>query len=151
MDYTAVIFCAHLVAVKCEVFTTTSTREIQLCARPATQLMCSTLLPADFTRQSIAHARKSKRKGSIPRNEITLVIACRTLCAGWLSLNVIYLMNVICQQHSTLLCFPVPFFLALVTAGLTVTVPAVSSPFLTGRMFVRRTYFGQFDKLWFVF
>ena len=56
-------------------------------------------------------------------------------------------MNVICQQHSTLLCFPVPFFLALVTAGLTVTVPAVSSPFLTGRMFVRRTYFGQFDKL----
>ena len=41
MDYTAVIFCAHLVAVKCEVFTTTSTREIQLCARPATQLTCS--------------------------------------------------------------------------------------------------------------
>ena len=38
VDYTAVIFCAHLVAVKCEVFTTTSTREIQLCARPATQL-----------------------------------------------------------------------------------------------------------------
>ena len=34
----AVIFCAHLVAVKCEVFTTTSTREIQLCAGPATQL-----------------------------------------------------------------------------------------------------------------
>ena len=24
------------------------------------------------------------------------------------------------------------------------------SPFLTGRMFVRRTYFGQFDELWFV-
>ena len=67
MDYTAVIFCAHLVVVKCEVFiftTTTSTREIQLCARPATQLTCSPLLPADFTRQSIAHARKSKRKGS---------------------------------------------------------------------------------------
>ena len=36
--YTAVIFSAHLVAVKCEVFTTTSTREIQLYARPATQL-----------------------------------------------------------------------------------------------------------------
>ena len=26
----------------------------------------------------------------------------------------------------------------------------VLSPFLTGRMFVRRTYFGQFDELWFV-
>ena len=38
VDYTAVIFCAHLVAVKCQVFTATSTREIQLCARPATQL-----------------------------------------------------------------------------------------------------------------
>ena len=32
------IFCAHLVAVKCEVFITTSTRKTQLCARPATQL-----------------------------------------------------------------------------------------------------------------
>ena len=38
VDYTAVIFCAHLVAVKCEIFTATSTREVQLCARPATQL-----------------------------------------------------------------------------------------------------------------
>ena len=38
VDYTAMIFCAHLVAVKCEVFTATSTREIQPCARPATQL-----------------------------------------------------------------------------------------------------------------
>ena len=37
-DYTAVILSAHLVAVKCEVFTTTSTREVQLCARPATHL-----------------------------------------------------------------------------------------------------------------
>ena len=35
--YTAGIFSAHLVSVKCEVFTTTSAREIQLCARPATQ------------------------------------------------------------------------------------------------------------------
>ena len=51
--------------VKCEVFTTTSTFEIQLCARPATQPTCSLLLPADFTRRSIAHARKSKWKGSI--------------------------------------------------------------------------------------
>ena len=65
VDYTAVIFCAHLVTVKCEFLTTTSIMEIQLCARPATQLMCSTLLPADFTRQSIAHARKSMWKGSI--------------------------------------------------------------------------------------
>ena len=48
-----------------EVFTTTSTREIQLYAWPATQLTCSPLLPADFTCQSIAHARKSKWKGSI--------------------------------------------------------------------------------------
>ena len=36
-----------------------------LCARPATQLTCSPLLPEDFTRQSIAHARKSMWKGSI--------------------------------------------------------------------------------------
>ena len=63
VDYTAVIFCAHLVAMKCKVFT--STREIQLCTWPATQLMCSPLLPADFTRQSIAHAQNSKWKGSI--------------------------------------------------------------------------------------
>ena len=28
--------------------------------------------------------------------------------------------------------------------------PCCLSPFLTGRMFVRRTYFGYFDKLWFV-
>ena len=68
--YTAVIFWAHLVAVKCEVFTTTSTREIQLCARPATQLTCSPLLAADFTRQSIAHARKSKWKAGILSHEI---------------------------------------------------------------------------------
>ena len=61
----AVIFCSHLVPVKCKVFTTTSTREIQLCARPTTQLTCSPLLLADFTCQSIAHARKSKWKGSI--------------------------------------------------------------------------------------
>ena len=64
VGYTAVIFCAHRVAVKCEVFATTSTREIQLYARPATQLTCSPLPPADFTRQSIAHVRKSKWKGS---------------------------------------------------------------------------------------
>ena len=37
--YTAVIsFSAHLDGVKCEVFTTTSTGEIHLCARPATLL-----------------------------------------------------------------------------------------------------------------
>ena len=44
VDYTAVIFRTHLVAMKCEVFTTTivvsSAREIQLCAWPATQLTC---------------------------------------------------------------------------------------------------------------
>ena len=62
VDYTAVIFCDHLVAVKCEVFTTTSTREIQLCALPATLLTRSTLLPAN--RQSTARARRFKWKGS---------------------------------------------------------------------------------------
>ena len=60
VDYTAVIFSAHLVAVKCEVFTTTSTRKIQLRARPATQLTRSPLLPANRVRQSSAHARRSK-------------------------------------------------------------------------------------------
>ena len=37
-----------------------------LCARPATQLTCCPLLPANRVRQSIAHARKFKSKGSIP-------------------------------------------------------------------------------------
>ena len=54
--YTAMIFSAHLVAMKCKVFTTTSTREIQLCAWPATELTHSPLLPADCVCQSIAHA-----------------------------------------------------------------------------------------------
>ena len=36
----------HLVAMKCEVSTTTSTREIQLCIQAATQLMRSPLFPA---------------------------------------------------------------------------------------------------------
>ena len=31
----------------------------------------------------------------------------------------------------------------------TVTLVETLSPFLTGRMFVRRTYFGHFDELWF--
>ena len=38
VGYTVVIFSAHLVPVKWEFFTTSSTMEIQLCARPATQL-----------------------------------------------------------------------------------------------------------------
>ena len=38
----------------------------QLCARPATQLPCCPLLPANHVRQSIAHARKFKSQGSIP-------------------------------------------------------------------------------------
>ena len=46
VDYTVVIFFAPLVTEKCEVFTTTSTREIQLCAQPATQLTRSPLLLA---------------------------------------------------------------------------------------------------------
>ena len=65
VDYTAVVFSVHLVARKCEFFTTTNTMEIELCARPATQLTRSPLLPANFTRQSTAHARKCKWKGSI--------------------------------------------------------------------------------------
>ena len=58
--YTAVIFSAHLVTVKCEVFTTTSTWEIQLYVQPATQLKSPPLLPANSIRQSIAHARRVK-------------------------------------------------------------------------------------------
>ena len=38
VGYTVEIFSAHFVAVKCEVFTTSNTMEIQLCARPATKL-----------------------------------------------------------------------------------------------------------------
>ena len=58
--YTAVIFCAHLVVVKCEVFTSTGTWEIQLRARTATLLTRFPLLPANRVRQSIAHARRFK-------------------------------------------------------------------------------------------
>ena len=50
MDYTPVMFCARLVVVTWEVFTTTSTREIQICARPATQLTGS------FYFRQIVHA-----------------------------------------------------------------------------------------------
>ena len=81
VDYTAVIFCAHLVAVKCEFFTTTSTREIQLRTRPATQLTRSPLLPADFTRQSIAHARKSKWKPNLSVHPFSLNFTSRTSCS----------------------------------------------------------------------
>ena len=63
--YMSIIFSAHLVTMKREVFTTTSTREIQLCARPATQLTCSPLLLANHACQSIVHARRFKRKGFI--------------------------------------------------------------------------------------
>ena len=59
VDYKAVILCAHLVAVKCEVFTTTSTREIQLCTRPATQLTC-----CPYFRQ-ISHARPLRMRENL--------------------------------------------------------------------------------------
>ena len=74
-SYTAVIFSAHLVAVKCEVFITTGTREIQLRARPATQLTRPVppptqthkhthshthTLPANRLPQCVAHARRFK-------------------------------------------------------------------------------------------
>ena len=56
VDYMAVIFSAHLVTMKCVFFTTTSTWEMQLCTRPATQL---TLL-ANCVRQSVVHAGRFK-------------------------------------------------------------------------------------------
>ena len=63
--YMSIIFSAHLVTMKWEVFTTTSTREIQLCTRPATQLTCSPLLLANHACQSIVHAWRFKWKGFI--------------------------------------------------------------------------------------
>jgi len=47
------IFSAHLVTMKCKGFTTISTREVQLCAWPATQLTHSPLLPANPICQSL--------------------------------------------------------------------------------------------------
>ena len=47
------------------IFTTTSTREIQLCTRPATQLTRSPPLPANRIPQSIAHALNYNWKGFI--------------------------------------------------------------------------------------
>ena len=64
----------HLVAVKCEVFTAISTREIQLCAWPSTQLMHSPLLLANCVCHSIAHARRFKWKGSIVMMEIHVTL-----------------------------------------------------------------------------
>ena len=58
----AVIFCAHFVAIKCKVFTTASTREIQLCAWPATQLTCS-----PYFRQILHASPLRMRKNLIER------------------------------------------------------------------------------------
>ena len=64
---TAVIFSVHLVTVKYEGFTTTSTMEIQLRARPATQLTRSPLMPANRVRRSISHARRFRERGRSAR------------------------------------------------------------------------------------
>ena len=64
VGYMAVIFSARLVAMKCEVFATASTGEIELCIRPATQLTrCPPLLPANRVCQSIACAWRFQWKG----------------------------------------------------------------------------------------
>ena len=74
VDYTAVIFSTHLVAMKCEIFTTTSIRGTQLCIQPATQLTHSPLLPANHVCQSTAHAQRLKWQG----------------CTEWYTQNVKY-------------------------------------------------------------
>ena len=51
-----IFFPAHPIAVKCEVFTPTGIREIQLCARPATQLRCPPPPPPPPYFRQIAHA-----------------------------------------------------------------------------------------------
>ena len=66
------IFSAYLVAVKCEGFTTTSTREIQLCAQPATPLMRSPLLPANCEHQDIVRGDLNDSKRGL------LNIICRS-------------------------------------------------------------------------
>ena len=75
VDYTAAIFCVHLVAVKYEVFTATSTREIQLCARPATQLTCFPLLPA------ISHASPLRMRENLSERGLFLAFSTRA-CSG---------------------------------------------------------------------
>ena len=64
----AVILSTHLVARKCKVFTTTSSREIQLCTQPANHLTLSPLLTANHVCQSIAHVQRFKWKGSVHKN-----------------------------------------------------------------------------------
>ena len=106
VDYTAVIFCTYLVAMKCEIFTTTSTREIQLCDWPAAQLICFPLLPADFTRQSIVHARKSKWKGSIALGQ-SVCIWRRHVLAAHLTVFQSFCSVYNNSKISWKLCFPV--------------------------------------------
>ena len=63
VHYTAVIFSAHLVAVKWEIFITTNTkvvRKYNFELGSAAQLTRSPLLPANRIRQSIAHVQRFK-------------------------------------------------------------------------------------------
>ena len=74
--YTAVIFSTPLVAVKCEVFTTSSsTREMS--ASNTADLF--PLLPANHVRvpHSTAHTRRFKWKGSIHQNNIKSLSFCQ--------------------------------------------------------------------------
>ena len=59
VDYTAVIFSAHLVAVKCDIFTTRE-NSYAFDQQPSWRIP---LLPAYRVRQSSAHARTFKWKG----------------------------------------------------------------------------------------
>ena len=68
VDDMTVILSTHLVARKCKVFTTASSREIQLCTQPATHLTLSPLLTANHVCQSIAHVQRFKWKGSVHKN-----------------------------------------------------------------------------------
>ena len=63
VDYTAVIFCAHLVAWNARFLLVLGKYSYALSQQPSWHV--PPLLPADFTRQSIAHAWKSKWKRSI--------------------------------------------------------------------------------------
>ena len=61
VDYTEVIFFAHLVAVKCEVFTTSSARDMYTAMRSTSKPSDAfPLLPANFVRQSIEHVLRFK-------------------------------------------------------------------------------------------
>ena len=84
-SYTAVIFSALLITMKCKAFTTTGPREIQLCTLAATQLICSPLLPANQVLQSnVCMDKDLSERGLFQLASVTgVALKNATKCHSW--------------------------------------------------------------------